>query len=517
MKNIYLYVMLLFCAITSFAQSLNSNSCDNEIKEALRYIYGTKIIVQDVNKGFSNLKSLADSGCMNANYQLGKIYYKSSYNYALSDRSRLLAIYDVFSNTSDAFKYVDAAAKSGHLEAKVLLAQLYKRGYGCKLNYEKALALFEEAHELGDRSAAFHVGYCYYKGLGSVSQNYTKAIEWFNKTDYPMAKHFLAVCNYFGHGLTINRDKAIELLLDNQNVNNSVTLLKHLEESNDSGTEGILSNFKGSSVEKETKEVNDVLLVGTEESTIEIAKEIKTFPSVEDLKGSWSGKLVDLDYSGERIMRSFPVEITIDKDSDTGGVACKLNINQQTTEGVGILLDNSLYFSDYHISLPVLYKDHPKINEHEYSLLSADLELKEINYADYLVAYVETKNNALNEPAAPKLLILSNNRITTNNGIEISEDVIKALLEEQGESFIKLYPNPFISDLLIQYQLTEDALTSVDIFSLNGIYQKKIVDNEFQSKGDKLYHIDGNFLSPGTYIIKIIANGIEHTKIIIKN
>jgi len=37
--------------------------------------------------------------------------------------------------------------------------------------------------------------------------------------------------------------------------------------------------------------------------------------------------LVDLDFSGENILRSFPVSIIFSKDSDTNGIAYKAVIN----------------------------------------------------------------------------------------------------------------------------------------------------------------------------------------------
>jgi len=215
-------------------------------------------------------------------------------------------------------------------------------------------------------------------------------------------------------------------------------------------------------------------------------------------------------------MRSFPASFLFNKDSDTNGVAYKATINGKTSSDIGILLDNNLYFNNFEISFPVLYKDYENENEHQHLFLSADLELKKINHTRYLTAYIESKNNSINEPASPKLLILTNASIKTDNGVEISESLINALLEEQGSNFISLYPNPFKTDLLIQYNLEEDATTSVELHSLDGITSKTIVSNEKQTQGKKLYHFDGTALKNGVYIIRVTVNNKVFTKIILK-
>tara|TARA_B100000809_G_scaffold263060_1_gene315435 strand:- start:1494 stop:1631 length:138 start_codon:yes stop_codon:yes gene_type:complete len=38
-----------------------------------------------------------------------------------------------------------------------------------------------------------------YKGLG-VSQDYYQAVYWFERSEDPMAKHFLGLCYYLGYG-----------------------------------------------------------------------------------------------------------------------------------------------------------------------------------------------------------------------------------------------------------------------------------------------------------------------------
>ena len=108
--------------------------------------------------------------------------------------------------------------------------------------------------------------------------------------------------------------------------------------------------------------------------------------------------------------------------------------------------------------------------------------MKIINYVKYLTAFIDTNNTTAKEPGSPKLLVLTNTSIKSSNGVEISEE----LLSEQGGNFITFYPSPFKTDLLIQYELSEESLTSVEIYSLDGLFSKTIVSNESQASGKQL-------------------------------
>lgn len=492
--------------------------CDG-INVALSQIYGSEEIKQEVAKGFEYLKSLAQEGCLEASYQIAKLYYESSFHYNLSDEERYQKIYEVFKNPNDGFNYVNLAASKGHLYAITLLGQFYRKGYGCKLSYEKAFNYFQNAYSHGDNTAAFLMGYCYYKGLGSVDQDYGKAITWFNKAgNHSMAKHFLAVCNYFGHGIAIDKESALTILENNRELENSTALLEHLKNHEENGIEDLTADFLDKRI-KITSEPEDAEERFTVTSTKVVSHIEKYDGEIElsQLTGSWRGVLVDLDYSGEKIMRSFPVTISFSKDVDTGGVSYTIDIQNEIKESVGIILDNSLYFNNLNINFPVLYKDHHKVDQHLYSMLSANIELKEIDFIEYFTAYIDTRNSTLKEPASPKLLVLAKDGMISDNGFQISDELVKRILENQENSFIKLYPNPFESDLLIQYDLTQQTTTTVEIFTLDATYYKKLVDNEVQEKGKKIYHLDGSSLPPGGYVIRVTADGVTHTKVILKN
>lgn len=473
------------------------SSCERDTNMGRALLTGNDVIVQDIPKGIEILTQLADTGCAEAQMRLGLAFKNEQY--AVSDENK-------------AFEYIQKAADQQLPKAIAELGMLHQLGIGCPINYDEALRLYEKAYDLGDGMGAYSIGYCHFKGLGSVEQSYVKAIEWFTKSDYPMAQHWLAIFNYFGYGMPVNKDAAYELLLTNNGIVNSPTLLAHLESAKSEAT-GILSDYQGMDVAQETQQINTLLETDTEETEITAETTVLT---ADKLVGNWSGKLVEIEWSGERILRDFPASFEISADEDTGGINYKASINGNEHSDLAILLDESLYFQNFEIALPRLYKDNPNVNTLDYSILNANLQIKTIDYIRFLVGYVDTKINNWGEPGPPMLLVLANNKVLTENGVEISAELVEALLEQQGDNFINLYPNPFQDDLLIQFELVEDSDTTVEIYSLDGMFSHVIASDTKQQVGKQLFQYNGNNLPAGLYVVRVTAQGVVHTKLIIK-
>lgn len=469
--------------------------CNEKTEIAYRLFKGSPLVVAKEKKAFKQLTKYAKEGCAEAQYIVGK-YAKKGF------RDKIEINYD------KSFKFLRKAARQGHPRAHAHLGQLYERGYGCDLNYKKARKLFKTAYELGDGMGAYCIGYNYLRGMGNVDQSYSKAISWFEKSDYQMATHWLAVMNYFGYGMPVNKDKAIELLVNNEGIYNSPRLLEHLEAHKDDPNT-ILGDFKQLDISAEEEQVNTIFKAQTEGSLE------RTEITSEHIAGDWTGKLVELDFASERIVREFPIEFNLKTDEIKDVISYTANINEGEYAGEGILLDDELYFNDLSITLPKLYKDN-LIDDLSLKILSADLEIKELNHVQYLTALVESKELNWNEKGTPLLLVLANTEMVTDNDVVIDSEIINDLLNAQGGNFITLFPNPFQNDLLIQYDLINEAYTTVEIQSLHGMYYKKVVDNELQPEGEKLYFIDGTGLDKGYYAIKVTVNQQVHSKLIIK-
>lgn len=138
------------------------------------------------------------------------------------------------------------AAKKGHIDAQVIMGNLYVRGLGVEEDFDKATFFFRKAAENGDRVAQYNLGYCYetsiysnkreafnwylkaatqgdadaqnnvglfyYYGIG-VNQDYTQAFKWFLKSangNSSFASKYLGRCYEYGYGVQTNYQKAVD-------------------------------------------------------------------------------------------------------------------------------------------------------------------------------------------------------------------------------------------------------------------------------------------------------------------
>ena len=108
--------------------------------------------------------------------------------------------------SKEVFNKVLSYAIEGNSKAACIMGILYKDGIGCPIDYNKARVWFSFAYTAGSDKAAYSLGYLYLKGLGDVEQDYSKAIEWFEKSNYGMAIHWLSKCYYFGLGVEENKE-----------------------------------------------------------------------------------------------------------------------------------------------------------------------------------------------------------------------------------------------------------------------------------------------------------------------
>jgi hypothetical protein len=112
-----------------------------------------------------NLRRSAEAGSAKAQSELGKAYMEGS----------------IFKqNTSEAVKWVGAAANQGLAEAEVNLATLYLEGRGVPQDYSKGFSWMKKAADQGDPKAEYNVGLLYGLGRG-VRQDYQEGIRWYLK------------------------------------------------------------------------------------------------------------------------------------------------------------------------------------------------------------------------------------------------------------------------------------------------------------------------------------------------
>ncbi len=398
------------------------------------------------------------------------------------------------------FKQIKELSEFGDAAATCLLGILYKDGIGTPLSFDRAREQFRAAHEMGNAKASYSLGYLYLKGLGNIPQDYTKAVEWFTISDHPMAKHWLAKMYYFGYGVPMDRARALDILSNNA-IYNSEVLLEQLE--NEELVEDVTAQQ-----DSENGDILETISGGQGEKLPVHQTEGATIP--ESITGDWKGLWVEMDWSGTQKTRNFPASLTVGEVSDAyGTVESTIQIGESSTTSEAIWRNGELTIFDGQIIMEKQYTDHPDYTTLDYGLNSMSFTMRNMEGTDYLLGRLETQVLDWSEPGPPILLVL------TRNGVAISEEALAAFAK-QGDSFIKLYPNPFINDLLIHYELETDAHVHVRLMDYYGGANVENVTNGFLRAGEHSHTISNGSLKSGIYVVQVQVNDKLYTKLVIK-
>lgn len=117
----------------------------------------------------------AQKGYSPAQLQMGYLYLHGYSN-------------EVKSDTLKAIAWCKESVKNGNTNAKVILASIYQQGLYCQKNPELAFNMFKQIADTLDTdqtyltctAASYHVGLCYYYGLG-VKKDYSMALQYLLK------------------------------------------------------------------------------------------------------------------------------------------------------------------------------------------------------------------------------------------------------------------------------------------------------------------------------------------------
>ncbi|MFC5978629.1 T9SS type A sorting domain-containing protein [Flavobacterium salmonis] len=328
-----------------------------------------------------------------------------------------------------------------------------------------------------------------------------------------MAKHYLGLCYYFGYGVEKDEDKAI-LYFSQSHTTNSDMLLKHITENVKESVAASLAKEIG---ETETK-TNTAIAKEAIDKTTEKSDNTEPVASKKELKpkyfnGKWKGKLVELDWSKKEIVRVLP--LSCEFTAEDNNVHYKWNFNNETAESTAILEDNALYFDKLNMTFDMPYSENPNSNILVSQLLSSQMEFKTVNKKVYLTGSLQTFTEEWQEPGPPMHIILK--QTEEGDGDDLTAEELLALTD-QKEHFITLYPNPFVNDVLIEYELENDATVNVGVYDFSGNNTTITLQKEtLQKQGKHQYNLDGTTLKSGMYIVRVGVGNEMHSRILIKN
>lgn len=151
MKIKYLCIGTIFaclCMIISadelrdYIIDANQGNANAEYNLSIYYLAGNDIINKDIEQAVYWCRKAAEHGHIDAQYNLGQIYYKGKY---------------VRKNYDEAAKWYRKAAEQGHANAQYYLSLCYQKGNGVPKNINYALYWCRKAAEYGNSDAQRHL------------------------------------------------------------------------------------------------------------------------------------------------------------------------------------------------------------------------------------------------------------------------------------------------------------------------------------------------------------------------
>ncbi|MCK5166537.1 MAG: sel1 repeat family protein [Rhodospirillaceae bacterium] len=153
--------------------------------------YDPAIVKQIKLKSYvKKLKTVAESGDMKSQYQLGGYYERGE---------------GVAPNPAASAFWYKKAAEQGYVPAQFSLGKAYEIGTGIKQDFFSASKWYRLAASFGNHpDAQFNLGQMYFKGRG-VDHDYGKAIKFYKEAaaqGHPVAQHILGAMYEEGWGVT---------------------------------------------------------------------------------------------------------------------------------------------------------------------------------------------------------------------------------------------------------------------------------------------------------------------------
>ena len=256
------------------------------------------------------------------------------------------------------YNLVKPCADAGDATAICNLAILYKDGIQVDQDLDRSFELFTQSAEAGHDKAKYALGYFYMKGLGSVGQDYEKAVEYFRDSFDPMARHWLGYCMYFGYGIEQNKAEAIRILEFNT-IGNSDALFDQLFDEIEPTTSDPITQFT-----EVPENISDYFNYINTRNQLNVPNAPGS-DKVLDF-GTYEGHLVEYDWSGKHALRYFPFVLEL-VDYQRHKVA-GFTIGGKKYSTTISLRRGSIVFDDMYFTLPRIYTDDPRSHELSYTL-----------------------------------------------------------------------------------------------------------------------------------------------------
>ena len=470
-----LRLLSIFCFLffTSTLISQEHDICPHKLSVASDYLsdfgFASYEMVHEINESISK----CDDNSTNADFVFGML----GRFYAENERDKELA-----------FERIERAAGANHAVAAKTLALMLKEGEGCLLDLEASEDWLKKAYKLGNDEAAYILGYYYLKGLGTIRQSYPKAVRWLKRSHYPMATHWLALCQYFGFGVIQNKENGLALLKENK-TENSLYFHDYLIQKDKDSLEVKLKNNLVEAV-----------------TNGHIAKQYVN-THIDGLGTPQQAYLLAWDWSKERVLQQFPISFNLVIDSTQTHFTYA--DDKQEIEGGAALLGDQGAFDGFSIAIPNPYPDHDAEKDLFIDIFTAQFSQALVDNTPVVIGGLEGWVANFNEPAPPLSLLL----VDPWNGLLQHE---RNIIQNDKQNIITNYPNQFTTDLVVRFELAQQEDVQVNIYHFKTLDKYELLSHQQLADGEHIIRKDTSRWPSGLYVIQLFAGEQLHRKLILK-
>jgi uncharacterized protein len=377
-----------------------------------------------------------------------------------------------------AIYYFEKAAKGGYNPAYMNWAEMVKNGLGTKKDYKLAMEIFKKGTDLGEAYCLYGQGYLHYKGFGTP-QDYNKAVALFEAAaskNIAPAAYMLGYCYRNGYGVSIDTQKAKQWLEKAARQGLNIAQLELLKPEADNVKPNQLKTVS-TPIPEDLEKIN----------TVEVPKKlikVKQRISKQDISGQYTGQLIRYDWSGQNILTTTPIEVTLNQEGKaiTGTWIEKegdsISFNAKIEEKA-IVFDNTKIDRFVRSLEPTLVT---------FKFKKAKLQILESKEDVYLAGNLQLYNIKEHEDEKPMFLLLQ--RKATQN------DATAAV------SNLTIFPNPVTTqDFKLSFELKEQTPISVAVYDFSGLLISK---ENITTTGIGLQEQNIPFTAqPGNYILNL--------------
>ncbi len=227
-----------------------------------------------------------------------------------------------------------------------------------------------------------------------------------------------------------------------------------------------------------------------------------------DLNGKWSGKRNQYSADKKSFIESFQYEFEIVQKGDLiTGTSSIITANGEYAdmELEGVIVGNKLHFAEKNIKSAV--RPDGKV----WCFKSGELFIVKDGDNLKLVGSTPSYMEVYNFPCSGGETDLV--KVDNSNNLAVLQNAGTVSAGVEDKMAINVFPNPFIDNATVYYNLTEDAKVKADVYDISG----KLVNNLYEGNQKAgSYNLGFNAKNTGSltgiFIVKLVVNGEVYSR-----